>query len=362
MLGFIEKFYGKLEKEMHPVGRKSILEPILAANITTRCNFNCSGCTRNEIDDGKKIKEDLPLEVFEKFLREGKKIDAKKINFTGGEPILHPNFREMVALAEKYDYFYTIVSNGWIHKEYADIIKVHRRKFFIFTLSLDGATAEIHDILRNKPGSFDRVIKSIRYYVKNGIKVSVNVCLNSHNFCQMEKIMELCVDQGVSYVRWLGYVPFDESDKKTLSYGQRIEAMKKIASLQRKFGRKCMSDVIMNLKTDSIDYKGFGSSKPINYCEILNGSNFYLDYEGKLVFCCESNKKLENSPSLEKDGFERCSRIMLDTMNNLKKERLKKVMEGKTGEDGGMCIFCNKHAQECLDKAIAQNKIKQIAK
>ncbi len=132
----------------------------IVLHITNRCNFNCSFCVRNHsIVAGEKITDrDLAVPVFKEILVGGKKNGIQENFFSGGEPILHPYFRELIWLTSKYNYKFGIISNGWFFEDYWPIIKGYWKNIFELTFSLDGATAAVHDLIRNKRSSFKRTI------------------------------------------------------------------------------------------------------------------------------------------------------------------------------------------------------------
>jgi MoaA/NifB/PqqE/SkfB family radical SAM enzyme len=351
MRNLIENIENRLIRKIFHHGHFKTPEFRLIVSITTRCNFNCPGCLRKDIDDNKKIKQDLQLSEFENFLKEGKKIGASIVSFTGGEAILHPDFEKMVGMTQKYGYSYTIVSNGWISKRYLDIIDKYRKNFLHISISLDGATADVHDAVRNIPGSFDRAVQSIKFYGKHKVKTSVSVCLSKKNIEQMEEMMRVCVKNKVHSVKWIGYIPMAKDDRDALSYQERSDAMKKIAYFRSKFGNKCSIGFAANLLPNSGSYNEMKRGGAIDYCRVLSGNSLFLNHEGKMVFCCDCIKDLKNAPSLEKDGFEKSCKITLDAMNNLKKKRLEKILAKEDNEEG-LCIFCNNYAEECLEEAL----------
>lgn len=85
--------------------------------ITNVCNLSCSFCTRT-----KREKRMISPEEFEHIV---KKID----NYTDyiylhvkGEPLIHPNLKEILDIADKYHKKVTITTNGTLLKEKEDIL------------------------------------------------------------------------------------------------------------------------------------------------------------------------------------------------------------------------------------------------
>ena len=65
--------------------------PKLDLNITNRCNFRCKHCA---FDSGIIKMPELSLGELEKILKETKQIGGKRVDITGGEPLLY-NLNEL---------------------------------------------------------------------------------------------------------------------------------------------------------------------------------------------------------------------------------------------------------------------------
>jgi len=90
-----------------PLDRRNTLQIF----ITNECNLRCNGCFARDI-----IKNDssyMSLEEYQKVISEFLKRDGKQINLLGGEPLLHPNIREIVNINKKENIKTTIYTNGY---------------------------------------------------------------------------------------------------------------------------------------------------------------------------------------------------------------------------------------------------------
>ena len=73
--------------------------------------------------------------------------------------------------------------------------------------SIDGATENSHDWLRNKKGLFENLLHTImqlnilRRKAKSDIKISAVCCLNKRNYEELPKIIELCTRLGIDILR-----------------------------------------------------------------------------------------------------------------------------------------------------------------
>lgn len=112
--------------------------------ITNVCNLNCSFC----IKDNRK-KREMSIDEFETIL---KKID-KYTNYiylhVKGEPLIHNNLDKILSLANKYNKYVNITTNGVFLKEKVDILKKYNniRQINISLHSENNKTNYIEDIM-----------------------------------------------------------------------------------------------------------------------------------------------------------------------------------------------------------------------
>ena len=86
--------------------------------IINTCNLSCSFCTKT-----KRIAKRLKPQEFEEIL---KKIDSYTDYIylhVKGEPLLHPELKEILSIAERYNKKVTITTNGTLLKEKKEILK-----------------------------------------------------------------------------------------------------------------------------------------------------------------------------------------------------------------------------------------------
>jgi len=315
---------------------------ILFFAVTSRCNFNCPHCIRNLIDERKTIIKDLPASLFETALKEGKKLNFNTVMLVGGEPILHPEFKKLIELIRKYNYEFYIISNGWFYREYWEALGEDKKNFTGINLSLDGTTSEVHDNIRDKKGSFDRVIESIKFYRKKGVEVGLKFLLSKRNYHQIEEMVKLCKKFKIKQLTLMTEIPAAHSD---LSTEERTEAIKKILSLQRRFRDSLRMQMAASF-FQNIEYK-----TGIHFCSVLDAQRIFIDFNGGMLFCPDIYSKCENKPLIQEIGFENAYKITLDTINELKKRRLHDLLNNSIDANTTLCDYCDKYIENCLDLA-----------
>lgn len=103
--------------ELNEDGRIAI--PYLETYLTRGCNLRCNFCSHhNPVRRGIEPRETL-LHSFEEW---GKRLRPDKFALLGGEPLLHPNFPELVLAARRYfpDSVISITTNGLLLPKLSD--------------------------------------------------------------------------------------------------------------------------------------------------------------------------------------------------------------------------------------------------
>lgn len=166
--------------------------------ITNKCNYNCLHCFNTK--DEKNICNELKLEEVYKILDEAKLCGVKYILLTGGEPMLHPNFKEIVlGIFERGMILSTVVTNAsFITQEYIEWFKNLPVKP-IFHISFD--CVGYHDWMRNKKGAEQDTINAIQMLHNNDFYVQANVNINKINYKALQKTTDLLEMIGIQRIR-----------------------------------------------------------------------------------------------------------------------------------------------------------------
>lgn len=93
-----------------------------------------------------------------------------------------------------------MVTNGFlITEEVADELK--EAGFRTVQVSLDGASAESHEWIRNQPGSFERAKEALRILVDRGFYVGVACTPSKKNLNEIDEIIKIVEEIGVNEFR-----------------------------------------------------------------------------------------------------------------------------------------------------------------
>lgn len=156
--------------------------------MTTACNLRCRHC---HASGGRRSPEELSTEEGKKLLREMAAIDAfRMLAFTGGEPMVRPDIYELVEYAAGLGLQSVIATNATLIDS-----RVARRLKDCgvagLAISLDAATPEIHDYIRNSEGAFKLALRGIEACKEAGMALQINVTAMEYNQKELPQILAI---------------------------------------------------------------------------------------------------------------------------------------------------------------------------
>ena len=167
----------------------------LLLNITNICNLTCKHCY---LQDPGKL--EIDLDIFEKAVSQFEEMGGLKLMISGGEPLIHSRFWELMEILPSHDLRVVILSNGTL------INRTTARKLSRYVhevqVSIDGIRS--HDILRGK-GSFERSMKGISNLCGSGIPVSIATMVHKFNTDEFDEMEKVFSEKGA--ISWSVDVP-----------------------------------------------------------------------------------------------------------------------------------------------------------
>jgi molybdenum cofactor biosynthesis enzyme MoaA len=180
-----------------PPGKKlgeNIL-PFLSFPITVDCPFHCLYC--GECGEATaSYKPHATLEFVKERVSTGYEYGIRKFRLTGGEPMVHPDFQEMVEFISNLpDVYLLINTNGLL---------IHRNRDWFFSLndnvkfavSLDTLNPDKFDMITGTSGLFDDVIEGIHILAESGNLYRINMVVNAHNAEDVFPMIDFCRSIG----------------------------------------------------------------------------------------------------------------------------------------------------------------------
>jgi len=162
----------------------SLISPLKRCELllTDRCNLKCPYCRGMK----KELQGDLSLEYSYYVLREWIEQGLESIRFSGGEPTLYPNLKELVMTCRANEVKHIALStNGTQSLEYyKELVDLGVNDF---SISLDGGCCAVSNKMTGGIKSFDKVSRNIKFlswysYVTVGVvfdEVNVSTALET---------------------------------------------------------------------------------------------------------------------------------------------------------------------------------------
>lgn len=178
---------------MYTINFKDIKSPLFIAwQINSECNLGCLHCCE---EAGHSIPNELNKEEVFDFCSEIVKSGIPYVAISGGEPLLHPHFFEVCEFFRKNNISLKVETNGeFIDEKTAKVFS--RLKLRSVQISLDGATAGVHEKLR-LAGNWDKAVLACRFLLKEGVNTEIVFVPTKFNIHEIGEVIDLAHSLGV---------------------------------------------------------------------------------------------------------------------------------------------------------------------
>jgi len=311
--------YEKIMKYEEKVKRGESIA-IIQFQYDYACNFRCEHCCITKLRR-KKEERCFGIEDVRELSRQADEMGLAHIVITGGEPLVFPDFDEVVKAINPDKFYVTSDTNGWFLDEerakHLKCIGVDK-----IQLSLDSLSASEHDGFRRKQGSHERAVRAIDASLGAGLNIILATVVTKQRVRSEEFIefLEFARTKGVgvfvTYAKpvgdWEGN--FDVLvNREDMAYMRELEktynvfthltpayglnlgciAVKRMVSIT-KYGDvmpcpyihtslgNCFEERLEDIVARGMKIKYFGSY--VDTCLIAEDRKFIEDYEVKKIY------------------------------------------------------------------------------
>ena len=183
---------------MLPGGCKSADSPLRSPtqinwDINRDCNCRCRYCyvSADSNPSEPPIELDRAKYLADMYADSG----VWEVFISGGEPLLHPNFWEILEYTRNKGITVSLVSNGHLMdaEAAARLKEVGINKVQI---SLDSADPDIHDDLRQSLGSHEKALKAVKHLLEAGIFATTSTTVTKANYAGAADCIKLAMSIG----------------------------------------------------------------------------------------------------------------------------------------------------------------------
>lgn len=264
----------------------------LRISITDSCNFQCKYCTNEgQIHNSGKFISLNFIKQLAKFINKNQ-LYIKKLNITGGEPLLHPKLLEIVEVFKSVVSSITLNTNGELlnKNKIKDLknagvacIKFGIDSFFQKTTKPFWKYCICHP---------KKIINNLFYAKEIMPRSSVNIVLTDFNIHEFEDILVFCILKKIDLVEFLELINFDfRRNGQSLLSGISFSSIFKNHS-------SCFNEIKYNIRIGKYlcnINNGLTVQFADDYCKSRVCKNLWtrIDSSGSLIPCIKSKEKIK---------------------------------------------------------------------
>jgi radical SAM protein with 4Fe4S-binding SPASM domain len=188
------------------------LVPLNASiELTLRCNIRCLHCYNFDRDEprakcgttgetGTPGKPELSTEEILRVMEELRAAGSLFLQLTGGETLSHPDLFVILDHARKLNLSVQLLTNGTMLRPGVAARLASYQNLLGVSVSIYGATAEVHDGITQMPGSFRRTWDGIERLRHLGVTVRVKLILMKQNAHEVAAMRAEADRRGLPYL------------------------------------------------------------------------------------------------------------------------------------------------------------------
>lgn len=170
--------------------------------ITRECNLKCKHCL---IEAGKREQNEMSLEEVKKTIKQLAAMKVFKITFGGGEPLVRPDFFDILDYASRFHFGIKLTTNGILVDD--NLLKrLKNTKVFSVQISVDGLKTT-HNTFRGRENSFEKAITALKAFSDAGYWTLMSTAITRYNLNEVEKLLDLAVSCGATSFKPSPFIP-----------------------------------------------------------------------------------------------------------------------------------------------------------
>lgn len=186
----------RISRHLHARAAKAGIPLSGTFELTPCCNLSCKMCyvrkPKSEVDaEGGLIGASEWISLAEKCRERG----MLYLLLTGGEPLTHPEFKEIYTAVRNMGFVVSINSNGTLIDD--DMVQFFAKNPPArINMTLYGASRETYMALCGVSDAYDRAIYALKAMRNAGITVKINYSATKYNCSDMRAIMNIAKENG----------------------------------------------------------------------------------------------------------------------------------------------------------------------
>lgn len=168
----------------------------IAWEITRRCNLRCVHCrssSKMEIEGHPDFSTGEAYRILDEISGYAKPV----VVLSGGEPLLREDVFDIARYGSDRGLRMCLATNGTLVSAEA-CKKIKESGIRIVSMSLDGASADVHDKFRDEEGAFNGTLNAAKLFRENGIEFIINSSFTRRNQEEIPRVYRLAKELGAT--------------------------------------------------------------------------------------------------------------------------------------------------------------------
>ena len=161
--------------------------------LTLACNMRCEHCGSAA---GKARPDELTRDEMLRVCDELGELECERVTLLGGEPLVHPHWRDVARRIRDNGYLANVITNGWTLHRQSVCDQLAEAQLSIVGISIDGL-GEAHDRIRARPGSFERILLGIDNLKQRQVPVAVATVITNDSMDDLERLYQVLLEKRV---------------------------------------------------------------------------------------------------------------------------------------------------------------------
>lgn len=170
---------------------------------TRACDAGCINC--RPAADPRRNQFELSTEEGFRLIEQIAALSPRSFVFSGGDPLKRPDIFNFIEYADALGLHPSLTPAATQLLDDEAVIELKRAGLSLFSVSLDGPTAEIHDAVRGVAGSFEQSLRAIRCANRIGLAVQINTQITPSILKEIPRMADVLQDLDVR--AWNVFLP-----------------------------------------------------------------------------------------------------------------------------------------------------------
>lgn len=273
-------------ESIEPHFQVNSVENVLVIAATQGCNLACRHCYANARQP---LRNEMTTEELKRLINDLAsmpwKNDVSRVALTGGEFFTRPDALEIIDHVHAKGFKVLVSTNGLLLSDEMILRLSHYATNLKISVSLDGPTAEVHEIIRGK-GTFGRTVETIRKLAASEIFIGANMFVHQNNIDLIEETLHLAETLGVRAFNCLNLMRVGRANSRQSQHElSRIPEHVLHGKLFSILRQNLRYQELMKNSTFANQIMGMAGGVKSHYCGIGTNRAIYVRADGSIYPC-----------------------------------------------------------------------------